>query len=281
MEQVDWMAQVSTTIASEVRRIRQERGMSAQRLSDRCAELGAPIPRTVLSNLENGRRGNVTVAEMLVLAAALDVPPATLVFPVGYQAAVESLPGQAQPPTSAIEWLAGLKQVGDAATKKSVPLYRFQKHERNVQALGALLAQVAWENSEKRRRELDDMSVRRAMVEEEVRHLRDRALRASRELAGIDGPTSELERLSVEQHTIHEALYRAEAQLADAKEREQVARVHASMAENHRNEARSVIQEIRADREDMKRRGWVLPDLSGVVAKALESELSFIESAEQ
>lgn len=272
------MARVSTSIANEVRRIRQERGMSAQKLADRCAELGAPIPRTVLSNLENGRRGNVTVAEMLVLAAALDVPPATLVFPVGYQAAVEALPGQTQPPVSAIEWLVGLQETGDAETKKSVPLYRFRGHERQVVALTALLAQVTWDTGKRARQELEELAVRRTLAASELNSLRERAMQLSAKLAEMDSATAEAD--SADQHAIHEALYRAEARLAETAEREKMAQVRASLAENHRRQALSQIEDLREDREDMERRGWILPDLPGRVAKALESGLPSLEESE-
>lgn len=107
MEQLDWTTQISTTVAGEVRRYRLQRGLSAQQLSDRCAELGMLIPRTVVSNIENGRRGNITVAEILILGRALDVPPGVLVFPVGYAEQVEPTPGESTHPMRAIQWFSG------------------------------------------------------------------------------------------------------------------------------------------------------------------------------
>ncbi|MDN3057426.1 helix-turn-helix transcriptional regulator [Streptomyces sp. SRF1] len=91
-----------------MRRHRRDRGMSAQQLADRCAELGLDsLPRTVISNLENGRRGNITVAEVLVLAEALGVPAAALIFPVGYETDVEHLPGKTSGPLAAVDRLVG------------------------------------------------------------------------------------------------------------------------------------------------------------------------------
>lgn len=107
MEQPDWATQISTTVAGEVRRYRLQRGLSAQQLSDRCAELGLPIPRTVVSNIENGRRGNIGVAEVLILGHALEVPPAVLIFPVGYVEEVEAVPGEKMHPMHAIQWMGG------------------------------------------------------------------------------------------------------------------------------------------------------------------------------
>lgn len=103
----DWPAELSAAIAAEVRRHRLAKGMSAQQLSDACAALGMAIPRSVLSNLENGRRESVSVAEVLVLAAALGVPPAALIFPVGYATKAHPLPGIAAHPMDAVFWFAG------------------------------------------------------------------------------------------------------------------------------------------------------------------------------
>ncbi|WP_309317355.1 helix-turn-helix transcriptional regulator [Streptomyces salinarius] len=106
---------MSRTIAGEVRRHRRARGMSAQALADRCAELGiTSLPRSVIANLENGRRGNVTFAEVLVLAAALDVPPVVLAFPAGHAETVEYLPGQSAPPLDARDWFDGAGRDDDS-----------------------------------------------------------------------------------------------------------------------------------------------------------------------
>lgn len=67
------------------KRIRKLRGsMSAQALADRCAELGMPgLKRQAITNLENGRRGMVTVEEWFVLARALNVPLISLLISDG------------------------------------------------------------------------------------------------------------------------------------------------------------------------------------------------------
>ncbi len=45
--------------------------MSAQDLADRCAEIGHPIPRNVIANMESGRRATLPLVDVLVLAEAL------------------------------------------------------------------------------------------------------------------------------------------------------------------------------------------------------------------
>lgn len=106
-QEPDWSARLALSVAREVRRHRQAQGLSAQQLSDRCAAVGMPIQRSVLANLESGRRTTVTIAEVLVLARALGVPPGVLIFPVGYERQVEVLPGARQEPLVALDWLSG------------------------------------------------------------------------------------------------------------------------------------------------------------------------------
>jgi transcriptional regulator with XRE-family HTH domain len=106
-QQAEWAERLAMTIAGEIHRYRRNQKMSAQRLSDRCAELGMEVARATISNLEIGRRTSISVAELLVLAAALDIPPAALVFPVGYAEEVEALPGVLTPPYEAVRWFGG------------------------------------------------------------------------------------------------------------------------------------------------------------------------------
>lgn len=81
------------------------RRMTAQALANRCAELGHPLDRSVIAKLEKGFRQSVTVADLLVLAAALDVPPVALLFALD-QPETELLPGEMRQTWPAIQWFA-------------------------------------------------------------------------------------------------------------------------------------------------------------------------------
>lgn len=96
-------------VAEQVRRYRKARRMSAQKLADRCAELGYPVPRSVLANIENGRRDSISTAELRVIAAALEVPPALLEVPLGRADVdrVEVLPDVELAPWEAWQWFTG------------------------------------------------------------------------------------------------------------------------------------------------------------------------------
>jgi hypothetical protein len=54
-----------------------------------------------------GRRETVSIAEVLVLAAALDVAPIDLICPVGFDKQTEMLPGRTMDPLSAMRWFTG------------------------------------------------------------------------------------------------------------------------------------------------------------------------------
>lgn len=81
--------------------------MSAQKLSDRCGELGVPIERSVLAGLENRKRAKISLAEVLVLGMALNVAPILLIFPVGDVESVEVLPDKFGSPFDGVRWFSG------------------------------------------------------------------------------------------------------------------------------------------------------------------------------
>ena len=83
------------------------KGASAQWLSDRTEALGHRVSRSVISDLETGRRRYVTTAELTVIAAALNTSPVALVYPGPYDQDVELLPGVARREVAAAQWFSG------------------------------------------------------------------------------------------------------------------------------------------------------------------------------
>jgi hypothetical protein len=126
--------------------------MSAQKLADRCSELGLSVPRAVIANLENGHRDSVTVAELLVLAAALEVPPAELFFPFGESLAAEFLPGGRAGLVDAARWLGGFARLDSASMTVVSPtvvypmetaVQLYESHEAAASHLETLLRRLA------------------------------------------------------------------------------------------------------------------------------------------
>jgi transcriptional regulator with XRE-family HTH domain len=102
-----WSTEVARTVARQVRYWRGRRRLSAQALAIRTKALGHEVPRSVLANLENGRRDALGFADLLVLAAALDVPPVLLFAALGYEREVEVLPELRVAPWEARGWFHG------------------------------------------------------------------------------------------------------------------------------------------------------------------------------
>jgi transcriptional regulator with XRE-family HTH domain len=105
-QDLDWNARIAKRIGEQVANAREGKGgrkMTAQALADRCAELGHPLDRSVIAKLEKGIRQTVTVADLLVLAEALGVPPISLLFPLS-EKEIEALPRAVRPTWSAAQW---------------------------------------------------------------------------------------------------------------------------------------------------------------------------------
>src|ERR1700682_2903017 len=83
--------------------------LTASELSRRTVERGYPISRGAIAKIEsNLRSGKVDVAEVLVLSAALDIPPVLLLFP---QFSTDGrgvvLPGVLAKEDEAVRWMSG------------------------------------------------------------------------------------------------------------------------------------------------------------------------------
>lgn len=186
--------------------------MSAQQLADACAELGFPIQRSVLANLENGRRTNLSLPELFVLARALEVPPLLLVLPLGHDHTVEVLPGVNVSTVDALRWLTGERPLpgthleGQETEDGSPTIAMFQTHQRyvdmcinhrrNVRLIreGALGAQWTEQDAEQSARDADHMETQlrnlRVWIRERGRTPRERGLTPPPlppELAHIEG----------------------------------------------------------------------------------------------
>lgn len=108
----NWEEEQAHRVGLEVRRLRGKR--SAQWLSDRTQECGCLVTRTVISDLEVGRRRYVTVAELLILARALDTAPIALLYPYPYygEGKIQILPpvagsGAELDKIFAVQWFTG------------------------------------------------------------------------------------------------------------------------------------------------------------------------------
>lgn len=143
---------LSRHVRNNLRAWRLEKGWSAARLAAEVAELGVPMPRNVIVNLERHRRQEVTLAELAALALVLDVPPVDFVLPQDPTDVVEVAPMRHDRAAWVREWWSGrhalredIRVDDDAFYRKAPPEIR--RHVRAarhgvVQDLGALLVLV-------------------------------------------------------------------------------------------------------------------------------------------
>jgi transcriptional regulator with XRE-family HTH domain len=133
----DWVEDLHRRIAAAIKAARGNR--PAQWLADETKRLGYPISRAAIANYESGRKKGLDVAELLVLAAALRIPPLTLLFPQLPDGTVELLPGTGTTSWDAAAWFSGEASSPDPSndpwpTSKEFELLRAVR-ERRTQLL--------------------------------------------------------------------------------------------------------------------------------------------------
>jgi len=98
---------MTARIGAQIKALRQGK-FSAEGLAERVEALGyRPYSRSALVNLEYGRKRTVDVGELLVLARALGVSPAMLLYPGLPGREVEVIPGQRSSSWEAAQWFGG------------------------------------------------------------------------------------------------------------------------------------------------------------------------------
>jgi transcriptional regulator with XRE-family HTH domain len=103
-----WEMRVAGWVGEAVQRRRKALEWTGVQLAERTADLGYPITRVAISKIEgNSRAGKFDVAELLILAAALDIPPALLLAPSFPDGQVETRPGLSVDSRQAVKWIAG------------------------------------------------------------------------------------------------------------------------------------------------------------------------------
>ena len=96
------LATISTTVASRAMTVREDRKLTRAAVAEAARVAGAPgsFTAAALRNIETGRRGEVSVDELVWLAAALEVSPAELIddeFAALFGAERPAAPERAEP----------------------------------------------------------------------------------------------------------------------------------------------------------------------------------------
>ncbi|MFI6138020.1 helix-turn-helix domain-containing protein [Streptomyces griseus] len=246
-----WPTRLALAIASEVRRHRQAQRLSAQQLSDRCAELGMPIQRSVLANLESGRRTTVTVAEVLVLAEALEVAPAALMFPAGYSQEVEVLPSVEVSPLRAVDWLGGYTKLsGFPKHRSNSPLVALRRHREIVSELRTAIREREKQRAEAllARRRATDVQRRQQLKQVLVLDLEEKIANSAPEAADLQ---DELEKRHAE----------VAAARAEAAQAEQAAEFMEYKVEAGEDVISLLARRLGRAQKQIEENGWLAPPL--------------------
>jgi transcriptional regulator with XRE-family HTH domain len=104
-----WQLELAKRVGAAVKDRRTSLKMTAQQLAERTKGLGYPVTRVAISKMEsNSRAGKLDIAELLILAAALEVPPVVLLFPEIPDGKVRLFPEVTIDSDGAVRWFSGL-----------------------------------------------------------------------------------------------------------------------------------------------------------------------------
>ena len=104
----DWELDLAARVGRAVAGRRTALLLTVDSLADRTKTLGHAISSATIGKIEdNARVGKLEVAELLVLAAALETPPVLLLFPEFPDGPAEVLPGLMTGSHAGARWVSG------------------------------------------------------------------------------------------------------------------------------------------------------------------------------
>lgn len=134
----NWQEGLMARVARSLKEAReaQKPKLSVAKLADRTSDIGYPMSRTVIADIELGRRRSLDVVELIVLAAALNIPPVLLLYPEAPDGEVEVLPGVSASSDDAIAWFSGESLRPGRVSSEGV--FEVPPHSEGVELLKAI-----------------------------------------------------------------------------------------------------------------------------------------------
>ncbi|UAJ78627.1 helix-turn-helix transcriptional regulator [Leifsonia sp. ZF2019] len=130
-------------IGQRIASFRKEHGMSAEKLAE---VSGAGLTRSVVANIESGRRGDIPLSQLLAIAWALGVPPAVLIFDTSRPRDTIETTGGDRSIAELLDWMSGWPARGpmNSQTTKSTAassrrLLGIRNYDRTARMLSDLL----------------------------------------------------------------------------------------------------------------------------------------------
>lgn len=146
---------VAQSVATNVKAVRDRRGLSQQQLAARLGELGRPMQASAVAKIESGAR-RVDVDDLAALAVALNVAVARLLVPDGGEdEPVFVVPAFSVPAYSAWDWATGERSLATEDDDLLDPVVQERdlnfiaerprwKRLRDEQALAKAARHVSW-----------------------------------------------------------------------------------------------------------------------------------------
>ncbi|MFE9432339.1 helix-turn-helix domain-containing protein [Streptomyces sp. NPDC006640] len=121
----------AATVAANIRRIRNARGMSTYELSRRLAKIECPLAPSALAKVERGER-QVGVDELMTLAVTLGVSPSALLLPPTDDPGTKvSVTGAgAVPADEAWDWVDGRRSLDQPCSDLGTAALEFALYSR-------------------------------------------------------------------------------------------------------------------------------------------------------
>ena len=109
MQSKEWQKEIIANIGQAIEKARE--GKSDRWIAERTEKLGNPLSRTAISEYRRGVRKTISVADWLTLAAALGVPPVSLLLPELPDGRLNLLPATGEVnQLDALMWITGERQ---------------------------------------------------------------------------------------------------------------------------------------------------------------------------
>lgn len=109
MQSKKWQEEIIANIGQAIEKARE--GKSDRWIAERTEKLGNPLSRTAISEYRRGVRKTISVADWLTLAAALGVPPVSLLLPELPDGRLNLLPATGEVnQLDALMWITGERQ---------------------------------------------------------------------------------------------------------------------------------------------------------------------------
>jgi transcriptional regulator with XRE-family HTH domain len=159
---------ITAALGRRLTELRQAAGIRSQsELGKRMTAHGVPWSRVSVEKLENGRRGAITVQELLALALVLNVPPAMLLADPSSTEPVQVASDVQLDGWSALYWLIGLGKPAAGEYGQPVPVLREALH------FAQAVADVPPGVGPPRREDSDVARAREALVSAALATIRD------------------------------------------------------------------------------------------------------------